>query len=255
MADPIPYEDIADEELRAELQALGLTIPHVDSVLDPSIGNYDTPFYHKLLAMEAYTYEQSQQSAGVSEYQPFWESYNTAVLGYVNHAPLPKQKVKDVIAGLYGFLSVHYGHDKGEASTIAQSNAKAIFVMNGFIETVLGYPLEYYDDYIAEDPMATPEPTEASAERLESDPDVIAAAWDGDAGKVDGLLGKYSDAISDVAIDAMFENTDPGAEGPSTRESWTIIFMDLNWKWFIEHFGSTVKIPPKPIPPPQPTEA
>jgi hypothetical protein len=248
MAATIPYEDIADEDLRAELQSLGLTIPHTQSVIAPDVGAYDVPFYHKLLAMEAYTYERSEQpdQPGVVEYTPYWETYNAALMGYVKHAPLSKQKLKDVVAGLYGFLSVHYGHGAGNVSTIHQSNAKSIFVMNGFIETVVGRPLAYYDDYIAEDPMATPEPTLASSARLEEDPDVVNTAWDSDLGKLNGLLAKYADAISDVAVNAMFDNTDPNAQGLAITETWDMIFIGLNWKWYIDHFQSTFVIPPRP---------
>lgn len=260
MADPIPYEDIVDDVLRAELQSLGLTIPHIQSVLSPEIGYYDVPFYQKLLGMEAFTYELSgtrnedpdgpqEGVAGHEEYSPYWTTFNEALLGYINHAPLPKQKVKDVVSGLFGFLTVHYGHGAGEASTIPQSNAKAIFVMNGFIETTLTRPLEYYDDYVPEDPMATPEPTMASAERLEGEPAVVETTWAGDAAKVDVLLGKYADAISDVAVNAIFENTDPDATGPKSFEAWDLIFIDLNWKWFIEQFNSTFVIPPRPLEP------
>lgn len=261
MAETIPYEDIADVDLRAQLQTLELTIPHAQSVIDPTIGSYDVNFYHKLLAMEAYTYERSEQfaemnagsgsgQAGVTEYQPYWQAFNAALMDYVTHTPMSKQKVKDVIAGLFGFMNVHYGHGKGSESTLVESNAKAIFVMDGFIETVLSRPLAYYDDYVPEDPMAMPEPTMASAEKLEGEPEVVGATWDADVAKVDRLLGLYADAISDVAVDAMFENTDPNAEGPTARTAWQAIFIDLNWKWYIEHFGSEVKIPPQPVPPP-----
>lgn len=83
----IPYADIADEALRTQLQSLGLVIPHLESKIDARIGEYDLPFYHKLLAMEAYTYDRSDRQAGSVEYAPYWLVFNTALMGYVNHAP------------------------------------------------------------------------------------------------------------------------------------------------------------------------
>ena len=258
MAEPIPYEDILDEDLRTQLQNLNLTIPHPQSILDPRINSYDVNFYQKLCAMEAYTYEKSEQpkelnmgspsseKAGVEEYGPYWQTFNDALVAYVTHAPMSSQKIKDVIAGLFGFLMMHYGHGAGSAETIPNSNAKVIFVLNGFIETTLNRPIEYYDDLVPDDPMAMPEPITGSAERLEADPLIIDAAWDADVAKVDVLLGKYSNAISDVAVNAMFGNTDPDAQGPSQAEAWDIIFIDLNWQWYIDHFQSSVKIPPRP---------
>jgi hypothetical protein len=242
----IPYADIADEALRTQLQSLGLVIPHLESKIDARIGEYDLPFYHKLLAMEAYTYDRSDRQAGSVEYAPYWLVFNTALMGYVNHAPLPAQTVKNVISGLFGFLSVHYGHGAGDASTLVNSNAKAIFVMGGFIETTLSRPLSYYDDFIVADPLATPEPTPASSPRLEAEPDILDVAWPLDAAKVNVLLTQYSDAISDVAINAMFQNIDPNGTSPTPVETWEAIFVDLSWKWFITHFGSSVSIPPKP---------
>lgn len=243
----IPYDEIEDESLRSELQQLGIKIPHAQSVLDPTLGQYDTPFYHKLLAMEAYTYDNTEQPQATPEdYSPFWEEFNTSLMSYVTHEPLSTQTIKNVVSGLFGFLNVHYGHGAGSEETIVNSNAKSIFVMNGFIETTLQRPIDFYDDLIPEDPMALPEPVEASAERLEAEPEIVGSAWAGDAGKVDALLSQYSDAISDVAVNAMFGNVDPDAKGPTQVETWDLVFIDLNWKWFIEEFGSSFKIPPRP---------
>ena len=254
----ISLDLIDDKDLVTQLQSLGITIPHASSVLDSSIGDYADQFYYKLLVMEAYTYDHSQQyatmnngvgsgTAGVTEYQPFWQALNDAILGYINHAALPKQKMKDLITGFYCFLNVHVSRGAGSDALIGQSDAKKIFVMNGFITTVAGYALEYYDDYTPADPMATPTPTDASAPHLTADAGTIGNAWDGDAAKVDALIAEYTDVVSDVALAAAFSTTAPDASATLTPQgAWDTIFDQSNWKWFIEQFHSSMSIPPRP---------
>ena len=252
----IAPEDIVDATLRDQLTQLNLTIPHEQSVLDPILDEYDRGFYQKLLAMEAYTYERSERpaelingaesgQAGVEQYAPYWEEYNASLVGYVTHAPLPKQTVKDVITGLFCFLSVHSQRGVGNPSTITRSNAREIFRLNGHIDTVLGYEINHYDDLIPEDTMAIP-PTAGSAEMLEGEPEAVDAAWTADAAVVQGLLDEYADAVSDVSMNVMFSGEPPQQKGLSRLEMWDTIFEQLNWLWFINHFNSNVTVPKRP---------
>lgn len=260
---------IEDPDLREEIIALGLTLPHPESVLSPAIGDYDEQFYYKLLAMEAYTYEQSSRpaelfmgvptgQAGVTEYRPYWQTYNTALLGYVNHPPVSKQKLKDLVMGLYGFLSLHVTRNAGSPDTLLRSNARTIFNLNGYVATVMGYPLNHFDDYIPGDPMAMPTPTESQAPRLQADAAFVETAWERDEQKLDDLIAEYAEVVSDVIMAAVFSNPTPPAGSLTPVEAWDTIFMDLNWKWFNEHFNGALTIPPRPEEPspsePEPTD-
>lgn len=248
-------DQIEDEDLKAEIVDLGLNVPDPQSVLSPEIGEFHPALYHKLLAMEAYTYQKSErmaqatgvEPAGFEQYSPYWETYNTALLGYVNHAPISRQKLKDFIIGFFCFVSVHKGRGMGDASLIPRSDAKRIFNFGGYYEnTVSTWPLNHFDDYVPPDPMAMPTPTEESAETLIAAPEPIPALWESDAGEVSALTAAFADVVSDAGMQAAFSNPTPPQGSLTPTEVWDLVFEELNWLWYIETFGSDVVVPPRP---------
>src|SRR5690606_9826631 len=196
--------------------------------------------------------------AGVTEYRPYWQTYNTALLGYVNHPPVSKQKLKDLVMGLYGFLNLHVTRNAGSPDTLLRSNARTIFKFNGFGLTVMGYPLNYVDDYIPADPMAMPIPPEYLAPRLQADTVFVGTGWERDVQKLDDLIAEYAEVVSAVIMAAVFSNPVPPAGSLTPVEAWDTIFMALNWKWFNEHFNGPLNTPPRPEEPapagPEPTD-
>lgn len=240
-------DQIEDDALKAEITQLGLTLPDPQSVLNPAIETAHAQLYYKLVAMEAYTYQASQQQATAVEYMPFWQPYNDALMAYVNHAPVPKQKLKDFIIGFYCFISVHKGRGEGDPALIPQSDAKKIFNFGGYYEdTVANWPLNHFDDYMEGDPAALPEPTEDSAETLTAAPEEVEPLWDKDAAKVAALTAQFADVVSDAGMNAAFSAPTPPQDSLSTTEVWDLIFDELNWQWYITTNGSAVKIPPRP---------
>lgn len=253
-------DEIEDEVLKAEVIQLNLTVPDTRSVLNPLIGDFHLQLYYKLLAMEAYTYQASEMTgetglAGFDDYSPFWIIYSDALMAYVNRGPINRQQLKDFIIGFFCFVSVHKGRGEGPASLITDSDAKAIFTFGDYYEeTAISWPLNYFDDYIAEDPAAMPEPTLASAEKLTEASASVAPLWDRDAGKVSVLTQRYADVISDAGVKAAFSNPTAPTGSLTPTEVWDLLFIDLNWQWYIDTFGSDVVIPPRPEDLSAPTE-
>lgn len=247
-------EFIEDEAFRNEITRLNLTVPDSRSVLSPEIEDYHPQLYYRLVAMEAYTYQRSQQdaeamgggAAGFDQYEEYWSTYNASLMSYVSHAPISKQTLKDFFIGFFCFISVHLGRDMGDPDLIPRCNAKTLFNMGGYYDTVQTWPLEYFDDFIAGDPMALPEPSEDSAERLTAEPDVVGTLWDTDASKVTALTATFADTVSDAGMQAAFSNPSEPKGSLSPTEMWDLVFEELNWMWYVDTFGSDVKIPERP---------
>lgn len=237
---------IEDEDLKAEVIQLGLELPDPQSVLSPAMGEFHPQLYYKLVAMEAFTY-QASSLGGFTEYSPFWEEYNAALMSYVTHAPVSNQALKDFFIGFFCFVSVHKGRDMGDPALIDQSDAKAIFNFGGYYEdVVLGLPLNHFDDYEPADPMAMPEPTEETAEALTGAVKLVAPLYDKDAAELEGLVAKFADVVSDAGMQAAFSNPTEPKASLSPSEMWDLLFDELNWMWYIETFDSTVAVPDRP---------
>lgn len=242
---------IDDDALKAEVTQLGLEVPDPQSVIDPIIEEFHPQLYYKLVAMEAYTYQNSQTTppATAVEYAPYWETYNAALMGYVTHAPISNQTLKDFFIGFFCFLSVHKGRDMGDPALIEQSDAKKIFNFGGYYEDVVkAWPLNHFDDYDPGDPAGLPEPTLESAEMLEAAPEPVLSLHDTDAGEVSALLAQFADVVSDAGMQAAFSNPTAPKGSLTPTEVWDLLFDQLNWQWYVETFGSTVSIPPRPDP-------
>jgi len=253
----VDVADIEDQVLVDAINEYNLTLPHPDSVLDEVIEDYDPQLYYRLTAMEAFTYEHSEQPAesqmgatsgiaGVEQYQPFWQDYSDALIGYIAHAPLSKQRVKDMITALYCYMSVNSSRGIGSQEQIDRGNAKLIFTINDHYDHIKDLPIDAYDDFEPGDEMAEP-PTEGGASTITEDIDRVSEAWDIDASEVDSLIDTYSDIVSDAVLQVTFSNPEPPeSEGLTRRQAWDKIFDELNWQWYIEHFNSTVPIPDRP---------
>lgn len=250
--------------------------PHPQSVLDPSIANLSQDLYDKLTEMEKYTYNNSQQYkteeeqefAGFQEYSSYWQAYNNAIVGYMNSS-LDNQLLKDFIVGLFSFLFHLIVNEKGNPAKKDESDAQSIFNLNGHIQTVLNYGVNYYDDYQYPtfDPSTDEQLTPESAQRLTADTKFVAgteenteegieaspSAWDNDVGKIESLQEYYVGIVSDGSVDAMFGNTPDEPKGEFDQQiAWDIIFDELNWQQIIEQFGFDFNVPPRPDKPPQP---
>jgi hypothetical protein len=127
--------------------------------------------------------------------------------------------------------------------------------MDGYIDTILGYPLNHFDDYTPEDlgtpPLLPadplPEPVPESASKLTNESAVLGEKWPSDAAKVDGCISKFTEVVSDATLSALFTAPPPPPENPlSPADVWDKIMVDLNWQWYIDFFGSTVSIPERP---------
>lgn len=234
---------ITDTALRDQLIALGITIPHASSVINAGLFDFNDQFYYKLLAMEAYTYDHSTtpDPAGVPEYQPFWTDYNTALMAYVNHAPISNDVIDSFVQGYYSFLTMYLTKNIGDASTYTNSNAKLIFNMNGLVEAVAGYTLEYYDDFVL---GTAPDPDTAA--NLEADTAALSTAWDTDLGEMSALTPLYVSTFLGESTQGLFGNQTEVVTSITIQEMWDTIFDVSNWQWYITYSGSTYSIPPRP---------
>lgn len=259
-------DNIEDPALKAEVIQLNLTVPDPQSVLDPAIGDYHPQLYYKLACMEAYTYQNSQsmaedpgsEPAGFEQYEPFWTPYNAALMEYVTHTAIPRQQLKDFFIGFFCFISVHMGRGLGDPNLVSECNAKTLFNMGGYNDTVAAWSLDYFDDFVPA-PMlpvggaggdggggGAEEPAEDTAERLTAEPNVVGTLWSTDASKVSALTGRFADVVSDAGMQAAFSNPTEPAASLTPQQVWDMIFTDLNWMWYITTFNSDVVVPDRP---------
>lgn len=255
---------IEDDDLKAEVTQLNLTVPDAQSVLDTAIGDYHPQLYYKLVCMEAYTYQNSQSMAedpgsdpaGFEEYEEYWVAYNAALMSYVNHAAISRQTLKDFFIGFFCFISVHKGRDLGDASLIPKCDAKTLFNMGGYYTTVAAMSLNHFDDFVPAPtlpaaPMSEPPgdgaaAAEDTAEKLTAEPAVVETLWGIDSGKVTGLTSQFADVVSDAGMQAAFSNPTAPKASLSPQEVWDLIFDELNWMWYIDTFNSDVVVPDRP---------
>lgn len=237
--------------------------PHPSSVIDISILGFNESLYYKLIEMEDYTYSSSERpktikssigsttKASIDEYKPFWISLNEAIVRYITHSPMEKGTIKDMISALYCHEMIKT-KGFGNENIASECDAKILFNIDGYIDNVLSYPVNHYDDFIALDPSPlSPEPDDPKedlAPNIQIDIEHIVNAWDKDVASVKQKISEVSDLVSDYTTVAMFNNkvTTSGTT-MSLKDTHSLIFDTLNWRWYIEYFKSTISIPEAPI--------
>lgn len=225
---------------------------HPDSVIDTEIADYRQDFYDALVAMEEYTYDESQQPdglggmAGVEEYQPYWQSYSDAIMGYLEGPDTSGSNAKDFIIGLYAFLSQFVLKGRGSQALRDDSNAKTIFDIDGLVGDVLSRPVDYYDDYEPDPDPMDPE-TSDSAPRLQADTARANVAMAQDETRISALQSQYVGVLTGGAITDIFANPPEPPDGDwDGLIAWDAVFDELEWQWAVEQIGFPLTMPPRP---------
>lgn len=247
---------IEDETLRTEIEALGITIPHLESVLDPQVETFNTQLYYKLLAMEAYTYDHSEQVDRVYGETP--EEGGTAV------PPPPPEDYPDAELqttpeGVY-YYEFPAGLDQYQPFWIAYNDALLsylqaapmgkgeikdfIFAIYTYIAVYLGrgvgsqakidagdarqiFRMNAFVDVLAGHPLNHYDDFEPgndssdpivpdTATNITADAAYVTAAYTADVGKVTALMDHYTDSVSDATMGIIFSNPEP----PDPNAEW-----------------------------------
>ena len=200
---------------------------HPSSVISLTIADYRQDFYDKLTAMETYTYDESSLG-GVAEYQPFWQAYSDAIVGYFGNTVTGTD---DFLVGLFGFLFNYLKRSRGPEALYDDSDAFVVFDLNGLVADVLGYPVAYYDDY---------DSGTGNAPRLQADTSAAGSAFGPDNTAFQALPGEYSDVLQGFAVGDLLTGSAPPSGPFPPSEAWSEIFEALNWGVVFDSFGLTI---------------
>lgn len=226
-------------------------MPHPDSVLDPAIADFRQDFYDKLANMEAYTYDESEQpsadgsgTAGVEEYQPYWQAYNDAIMTYLGGS-VDRETISDFLIGLYVYLFNLKAKGRGSQAVVDDSDAEVIFDLDGLVADVLAYPIDHYDDY-EPDPDPTDPETSDSADNLEADTSRAQSAFDTDRGAIPSLTSTYAREASSGAVQDVYSGAEPPTDSLPPQEAWDKVFDELEWEWAFGVFDIDLSVPDRP---------
>ncbi len=221
-------------------------MPHPDSVLDPAIADFRQDFYDKLADMEAYTYDESEQpgAGGIEEYQPFWQAYSDAIVGYLAGS-VDRETISDFLIGLYVYLFNLKAKGRGSQAVVDDSDAEVIFDLDGLVADVLAYPIDHYDDYEPDPDPQDPE-TSDSAPNLEADTSRAQAAFEPDRGAIPSLTSTYAREASSGAVRDVYSGAEPPTDQLPPQEAWDQVFDQLNWEWAFEVFDIDLDLPERP---------
>ena len=233
------------------------------SVINTDIANYNQAFYDKLLAMEAYTYNQSEQpkfdesdpefepnvKAGFDEYSPFWTSFSNEIVEYLNGS-ISREQITDFLLGLFVHAHATLVRQRGDQQLIDDSSFDLVFNINELVETVLEENIDYYDDYVA--PTFDGEGieiTEASAPNLQADTDFTSLAFDIDKAKLAALVTQYTRNTAANAVRDIYEGVDPSTFGHDLTPTvaYELVFDTLNWSTAFDVLNIDLDKPQRPI--------
>ena len=248
------------------------------SVINTDIANYNQAFYDKLVAMETFTYEQSQQpkfhpldpqfveeNAGFDEYSPFWTSFSNAIMSYLSGS-ISRDEITDFLLGLFVHAHATIVRQRGDQQLIDNSSFDVVFNINGLVQTVLEEDVDYYDDYIApiwEDDIETglQQISSASAPRLQSDtssilggvdpldPEVtIPSAYEIDKEQWINLVPQFTRNTAANAVRDVYEGVDPSTFGDDLTPiiAYELVFDTLNWSTGFDVLNIDLPKPQRP---------
>ena len=250
------------------------------SVINTDIALYNQAFYDKLVAMETFTYEQSQrpkyhpldpeftdpnETAGFDEYSPFWLGFSNAIISYLSGS-ISREEISDFLLGLFVHAHATIVRQRGSQQLIDNSNFNVVFNINGLVQTVLAENVNYYDDYIApiwENSTETglQQISSASAPRLQSDtssilggvdpldPEVIIpSAYEIDKEQWIDLVPQFTRNTAANAVRDVYEGVDPSTFGPDLTPTvaYELVFDTLNWSAAFDVLNIDLNKPQRP---------
>lgn len=229
--------------------------PHEDSVVPLEIQSLSQALYDKLITMEAHNYENMVIGSTLEQNQALWTKYCNAWLGYKTKIGLTRNQCMGFVTSFYSFALVHMGFGAGPSSLFDDSKADVVFNSNGAIDTVLGYPNDYYNDVVVpvtpapipgEEPQ---EPQEPYSTNMDNDIPMIAGAGEADVGKFDDLVqNRYPEVVQQHQLFGVLFSDDiqPPQVAMSKSAMWDLIFIDMGWQAFFVSQGHGDVVPPKP---------
>lgn len=222
---------------------------HPQSVVSTIIKDFNEELYNKLTAMESVNYN-SPNTGSISDHKNVWTEYSGAWLAYFNKIKLSEVESRDLVFGLFGFMTVHMGFGKGSVSTLDKSDGFKVFDGGGVIEQVLTYPDDYYNDLVIPAPPLPPATGPAEdpySPRMKNDIPKVEGAGDTDRGKFRHLVEtEYPNAVGEHCMDAAFSDPTPPETTLSKTEMWDLIFITMGWKAIFEIMGTDSVIPERP---------
>ena len=243
------------------------------SVINTDIALYNQAFYDKLIAMETYTYEQSQQpkfhpldpqfveeNAGFDEYSPFWTSFSNAIMSYLSGS-ISRDEITDFLLGLFVHAHATIVRQRGDQQLIDDSAFDVAFSINGLVQSVLSRNVEFYDDYVApiwenDSEAGLQQISDPAAPRLQSDVASILgdeeleilSAYEIDKEQWIGLVPQFTRNTAANAVRDVYEGVDPSTFGPDLTPAvaYELVFDTLNWSAAFDVLDIDLNKPQRP---------
>lgn len=230
---------------------------HPSSVIDTQIDTFDSALYTTITDKEEYCYDSSTQTyqdatgttqtAGVDEYQPFFQSLSDAIVAWLNTSR--NFSWDDYWQNYFSYIMMYkmYGTNPSLYSNL---HADLVFDMDGYLSRIKNDPVDYYDDYYYDSKGTPTDETddESGAPNLEADTATVNGAVSVEETDLDGLASQCTDAVSGSVTKQLFQTIEPTGNGPySKRDMWDFIFEgtsdDLNYKYWLDLFGNSADVP------------
>ena len=228
--------------------------PHVKTKIDPKIKEYNRALYNKLITMEAYVYNDlNNTSIKLDEYPTLWKDYSDVWLLYIGEVSLSELQSYSIITNLFSVVTLYITQGVGSEEFLERCDSKVVFNSGGLIDEILNYPDDYYNDIIIPLPPmggegGSLEPEPAYSPRMDVDIPKIPLAGSGDSVKLDKLLDTdIPILIMSYQVKVLFSTPTLPDVVLSKQETWDIIFEDMGWREVITQSGHEATIPERPV--------
>lgn len=221
---------------------------HVNTEIDLWVNDYYPDFYVSLTDKEDWTYT---NYAGNASALAAWHAYFANLMTQMNswkavtRAPRSPDKGRDLIQGIYGYLALHFAYGTSFGS-IGLMNAYGIYNMDGFVDTTLSNPVDWYNDMIV---VGAPPPY--TSVRMAASVATVTASLTSsvEENNFDTALDTARLLISDFGIGAMFTDYTPTGTAVSKAYQEAYIYSTLNYlEVGSEVTTAGIPIPPFPLP-------
>ena len=202
---------------------------NANSVITTQLNSYYPAVYTALTDMENYCYTSSQQTtfsggtAGLTEYQPFFQDLNTALVAWFGYNF--QDSLNQLIDALYAYIVI--GNNYGQSTTLtASTDCYSMLGCAGYFVMLLTQPVSYYDDYQA---PAVQTGTGTCA-NLTTDTATVNGAPSSDTSTMDSRASSLRGSSAGLTNKLLFEPVALSGTPYTQTQMGDEIFNTLNYK-------------------------
>lgn len=217
---------------------------NIDSVVPLWVQTLNAPFYTALTDQEDALYT-SAAITGTDAHTSAIAQFQLLVDAMVvwKNASVPT-RTAGALNAIPSFLytgNMYYERFGLALAADNQLDAKSVFDMGGFMTTVIGRSVGYYDD-LTQDPIIT---TDYASAKIEADiASLEQSVWlPLETSKLAAVEATAVGGVRNMNGTSLFDGFPPAPEGvtPKTKlETAEWIFLTLNWKWVKDTFPAAV---------------